>query len=251
MFNPCILIPVYNHSQYISQTIARIRACSQLTIILVDDGSDLHHQQTLQQVAEQLRGDKVELYHLDKNQGKGRAVIWGFVKAAELGFSHALQVDADGQHACEDIPAMIAIAEQQPTAVVCGIPKYDASVPKGRLYGRYLTHVFVWLETLSLTIKDSMCGFRLYPLATTLPLVKRCKLGKRMDFDTEILVRLYWQGAIIENFPTRVTYPEDGASHFMMFKDNVLISWMHTRLTCGMLLRSPVLVMRNLKRWCR
>ena len=96
-----------------------------------------------------------------------------------------------------------------------------------------------------------MCGFRVYPLNAVVPLMQTVALGKRMDFDTEVLVRLYWRKVEIISFPTRVTYPENGASHFLLWKDNVLISWTHTRLTCGMLLRFPFLLARNIKRWCR
>ena len=251
MFKPCIVIPVYNHSQYIANTIARIRACSCAPIILVDDGSEESHKKILTQLVVSQTYSDVTLLTLAQNQGKGGAVSAGFKQAHTQGFSHVVQVDADGQHACEDIPEILSIALQHPAAVICGTPEYDASVPKGRLYGRYVTHVWVWIETLSFAIKDSMCGFRVYPLNAVMALIKTHALGRRMDFDTEILVRLYWRGIDVINFPTRVTYPEDGASHFRLLKDNVLISWMHTRLALGMLVRSPKLLWRNIQRWLR
>ena len=65
----------------------------------------------------------------------------------------------------------------------------------------------VWLETLSFDIVDSMCGFRVYPLAPTLALLDRQRLGPRMDFDTEILVRLHWRDVPMRWLPTRVSYP--------------------------------------------
>jgi glycosyltransferase involved in cell wall biosynthesis len=251
MFKPCIVIPLYNHSQYIAATVVRIRACSQAAILLVDDGSDDSHKKVLAQFVASQIYNHVTLLTLAQNQGKGGAVSAGFKYAQTQGFSHVLQVDADGQHACEDIPKILTLAAQHPTTVICGIPEYDASVPKGRLYGRYVTHFWVWVETLSFAIKDSMCGFRVYPLDAVMALIQTTALGQRMDFDTEILVRLYWRGTDVVNFPTRVTYPEDGASHFRLLKDNLLISWMHTRLTFGMLLRLPMLLARNLKRWSR
>ena len=110
----------------------------------------------------------VTLIEHDNNQGKGGAVITGLKAAFADGFTHALQVDADGQHQLDDIPKMLAKAVQHPNSVISGLPQYDASIPKGRLYGRYLTHFWVWIETLSLQIKDSMCGFRVYPLAETI-----------------------------------------------------------------------------------
>jgi predicted LPLAT superfamily acyltransferase len=150
-----------------------------------------------------------------------------------------VQVDADGQHAIEDIPKLLALAERHPDALISGQPIYDDSIPRSRLYGRWITHVWVWIETLSLQLKDSMCGFRVYPVSPTLRLAARETLGKRMDFDTEVMVRLYWQGNTSVFLPTRVTYPQDGLSHFDALKDNVRISLMHTRLFFGMLPACP------------
>ena len=172
-------------------------------------------------------------------------MIRGLEEAARAGFSHAVQVDADGQHAIEDIPALLALSQQHPEALISGQPIYDDSIPRSRLYGRWITHVWVWIETLSLQLKDSMCGFRVYPVTPTLQLAQRVPLGKRMDFDTEVMVRLYWQGHRSYFLPTRVTYPQDGLSHFDALKDNVRISWMHTRLFFGMLPRIPSLLFRR------
>jgi len=164
-----------------------------------------------------------------------------------LGYSHALQIDADGQHDVRDIPAFLAASVAQPDSVICGCPVYDASVPKGRLYGRYLTHVWVWINTLSFDIKDSMCGFRVYPLEPTVALIDATAIGRRMDFDVEVLVRLYWRGVGVVNQPTHVSYPSDGISHFRVWLDNVLISRMHTQLFFGMLLRLPALLWRKVR----
>ena len=91
-----------------------------------------------------------------------------------------------------------------------------------------------------------MCGFRVYPLADALRAVDSANIGKRMEFDPEILVRMHWHGVPFVNQFTRVTYPQDGLSHFRVLRDNVLISKMHARLFAGMLLRSPVLLARKL-----
>src|SRR5690606_10928118 len=159
----------------------------------------------------------------------------------------ALQIDADGQHDAEDIPRFLERSAAHPDALICGTPIYDASVPKGRLYGRYLTHVWVWINTLSLTIRDSMCGFRVYPLAPTLRLIAQVRIGERMDFDVEVLVRLFWRGMRILSLPTKVRYPTDGISHFDVLHDNVRISRMHAKLFFGMLVRAPVLLWRRVR----
>jgi predicted LPLAT superfamily acyltransferase len=213
-----------------------------LPVIVVDDGSDAATQLQLAT----LHAPQLSLLRLDSNQGKGAAVIHGLRAAAARGFTHAVQFDADGQHQAEDLPLMLAEAERYPDALISGQPLYDDSIPKSRLYGRYITHFWVWIETLSLSIRDSMCGFRVYPLAATLALCDRRAIGQRMDFDTEIMVRLYWQGIHSRFIPTRVTYPASGLSHFDALYDNLRISWMHTRLFFGMLPRIPrLLTMRK------
>jgi hypothetical protein len=172
--------------------------------------------------------------------------------ALAAGFTHALQVDADGQHNIDDVPRLLSAARAHPTALVSGQPVYDASVPRGRLYGRYVTHVWVWINTLSLNIKDSMCGLRVYPLARTCQIWQRTRIGRRMDFDIEIMVRMAWAGVNVISIPTHVTYPADGVSHFAVLRDNVLISGMHARLFLGMLIRLPLLLGRKVMRgWQR
>jgi predicted LPLAT superfamily acyltransferase len=211
----------------------------ELTCIIVDDGSSAETQQQLAHLT------GVTVIRLETNSGKGEAVIAG-LKAAELaGFTHAVQVDADGQHCIEDIPRFLDEARKHPDSLISGMPHYDETVPKSRLYGRYVTHVWVWIETLSLSLKDSMCGFRVYPLSETLAIVARHRPGKRMDFDTEIMVRLYWAGTDSRFIRTRVIYPPDGVSHFDALRDNLRISWMHTRLFFGMLPRIPALLARR------
>jgi glycosyltransferase involved in cell wall biosynthesis len=244
-FDPVVVVPVYNHPATIGQVVRDIRGHG-LPCILVDDGSEPGCAAVLQQLMRE--NEQVALVRLPRNQGKGAAMVAGFHEAARRGHSHVLQIDADGQHASADIPRFIARARERPEAVVCGCPVYDASVPRGRLVGRYATHVWVWINTLSLDIRDSMCGFRLYPLASLMPLLQRVRIGRRMDFDSDVIVRLHWRGVPVVNQPTRVTYPRDGISHFRLWRDNVLISAMHARLFVGMLWRSPLLLWRKLAR---
>lgn len=242
-FAPCFVIPVYNHGATVGATV-RTLAGHDLPIYLIDDGSAAATAEVLDRLA--AAEPLVRLVRLPRNGGKGAAVMAGIEAAYADGRTHALQVDADGQHNLVDAPGFLAAAHAQTDALICGVPEYDASVPKGRLYGRYATHVWVWIETLSFAIKDSMCGFRVYPLAPTHRLIADVRLGKRMDFDTEILVRLFWRGVPIVNRPTRVIYPEGGISHFRMLRDNLRISWLHTRLFFGMLVRLPMLLARRI-----
>lgn len=241
-FSPCVLIPCYNHGAMMSGVLDRLQPFN-LPCIVVDDGSDKTTQDELARLAAEY--GNLTLIRLPVNAGKGAAVISGIQAAADAGFSHAVQVDADGQHAIEDIPRLLALAKEHPAALISGQPIYDDSVPRSRLYGRWVTHIWVWIETLSMQLKDSMCGFRVYPVTPTLQLAQRVTLGKRMDFDTEVMVRLYWQGNPSYFIPTRVIYPQDGLSHFDALKDNLRISLMHTRLFFGMLPRIPSLLFRR------
>lgn len=245
-FSACIVIPIYNHKDAIAGTVARLLPHG-LRIIVVDDGSDEPTQRVLAQLATEHAGT-LTLLRLPVNGGKGAAVMAGLRAARRAGHTHALQIDADGQHDAADVPRFLDAARAEPHAVILGQPVFDESVPRSRLYGRYVTHVWVWIETLSLSIRDSMCGFRLYPLDAACALIDSVDLPTRMDFDIAILVRLHWRGLAFHGIPTRVTYAADGVSHFDVLWDNVRISAAHARLVAGMLGRLPLLLARKLLR---
>ncbi len=243
IFRPCVLVPIYNHGAGACALAERL-APLRLPTIIVNDGSAPPSTAELRCLAAQ--HDWLQLLEHADNQGKGSAVLTGLREAHARGFSHALQIDADGQHNADDIPRFLTIAEQNPQAVIAGEPQFDASVPKVRYIARYLTHVWVWIETLSFAIRDSMCGFRVYPVGPVIDIANRCRLGRRMDFDSEILVRLYWQGVQVVSLPTSVIYPQHGLSNFRLLQDNVLITWMHVRLVFGMLRYAPRLLYRRI-----
>jgi hypothetical protein len=151
-------------------------------------------------------------------------------------------LDADGQHCAADAHQLISESERHPDCLISGLAIFSEDVPMSRLYGRRFTLWWTRLETLSGTIEDAMCGFRIYPIAPFLDICDRQRLGQRMEFDVEILVRSIWSGQQIRYIPTRVDYPEQGLSHFLMIRDNLQISLMHTRLIFGMLIRLPKLI---------
>jgi glycosyltransferase involved in cell wall biosynthesis len=245
MFNPCIVIPVYNHEAFIGITLSAIEQYM-LPCILINDGSNSECQLLLEQFAEQHKWVHLESHHI--NRGKGAAIKTGLRRALRSGFTHALQIDADGQHNLEDIPLFLSTAQKNPDAIIAGHPIFDETIPKLRLYARYLTHVLVWISTLSTSIRDSMCGFRVYPLDRTVDLINKVYLGNRMDFDVEILVKSQWNNISILSIPTKVSYPKNGISHFKLFHDNFLITIMHTRLLFGMLIRLPGLLINTVKK---
>ncbi|MET0499762.1 MAG: glycosyltransferase family 2 protein [Steroidobacteraceae bacterium] len=240
----CIVIPFYNHAGAIEHVLGALKPLG-LHCLIVDDGSDAEAQELLSKIA--MRENWVKIVRLSRNGGKGAAVMAGCDSALAEGFTHAMQIDADGQHDAADAVRLLELAAQHPEAVIAGVAVYDSTVPRSRRYGRYLTHALVWLQTLSLEIRDTMCGFRVYPLAVTCEVWRRQRVGRRMDFDIEIIVRLYWSGVRIIAFPTHVTYPRDGVSHFNLLKDNILITALHVRLLFGMLWRLPALLFRRLR----
>jgi glycosyltransferase involved in cell wall biosynthesis len=244
-FAPCAVIPVYNHERAIGKVLAAVRAAG-LPCVMVDDASGTECARELDRLAA-TDTQHVSLVRLPVNLGKGGAVTAGLRAAHERGFTHALQIDADGQHAMGDITRFVEEGREYPEALVCGRPVFDEAMPKGRFYGRYLTHVFVWLNTLSFDIPDSMCGFRVYPLVPVLKLLNSTRLGSRMDFDVEVLVRLHWRNQPMRWLDTRVSYPLDGVSHFRLVWDNALMVRLQLKLLAGMLVRLPLLLRRKLR----
>jgi predicted LPLAT superfamily acyltransferase len=226
-YAPCAVVPCYNHGAAVGGVVARLRALA-LPVIVVDDGSEA----ATARILDELQG--IHLVRLERNSGKGAAVTRGLREAARLGYTHALQVDADGQHELGDVPRFLERGRAAPDAVICGEPIYDQSAPKSRLYGRLITRFWVWVETRGRARGDAMCGFRLYPVAATVALLDRRRVASGMSFDIEILVRLVWDGVPVQSVPTRVVYPAGGVSHFRMLRDNLRISGTHTRLFFGM-----------------
>lgn len=244
-FRPCIILPIYNHPHYLQALVAYLQSY-RCPIVMIDDGSDDVCRLVIHQVAQQF---SVEILTHSSNQGKGQAVMTGLKFAHQNNYTHALQLDVDGQHDWNDVGKFLTLAKQNPKAMIIGKPIYGDDVPKKRLYGRYATHIWVWINSLSLQIQDSMCGFRVYPVAICQQVLSKHRLRKRMGFDSEILVHLSWLGVSFVNVPTKVCYPADGISHFDVWADNVELSKMHASLFFAMLCRLPKLMMKKRKRW--
>lgn len=244
MFSPVIIIPCFNHADAFVMVAPKI-AKHKIPVIVVDDGSGKNQSTKLEHTCAAY--GYTYLKHA-KNSGKGAAMITGFRAAMEMGFSNALQIDADGQHDIDDIPKFIELARKNPNALVMGQPVYDSSAPRARLIGRKITDFWVMIETLNRHMPDAMCGFRVYPLAETNRILSSlCFL--RMGFDIEIFVKLYRAGLKIITAETRVIYPKAGVSHFHVWRDNFYISLLHTYLCCGLpwwLIKKAFKKIRNL-----
>ncbi|MCB9623890.1 MAG: glycosyltransferase family 2 protein [Sandaracinus sp.] len=235
-FRPCGVIPTYDNPHTIERVAVALREAlreagvAEPRVFVVDDGGGDEAKAALERVRWE---PDVEVVVRPRNGGKGAAVKDGLRAAYAAGYSHALQVDADGQHALEDVGALLAAARETPDALVLGRPVFDASAPSHRRVLR-LVSVF-WTSAATLLdrgrIADPMCGFRVYPLGPAVRVADRC--GDRMDFDPEIAVRLVWEGCPVRNVPTKVRYlgaDEGGVSHYRAVHDNVLVSLLYARL---------------------
>ena len=252
------VIPVYRHAKT-ACLIAPQLAAMGLPVILVDDGNTKEEQMILEEFASNFAAGNlaassaqnmpgITLIRLDKNSGKGKAVIKGFQKADELELTHVLQIDADGQHDIKRVKFFLEESEKNPDKIICGFPEFDSSAPRHRLIGRKISTFWAVIVTLSTELKDLLCGFRVYPVKASLKASRNIFFDNRMGFDTEILIRLYWKNVLPVFHPIKVIYPQDGISNFNMVRDNIRISWMFTRLFFGMLLRLPVLIPRKIIR---
>ena len=175
------------------------------------------------------------------NGGKGAAVLTALAAAAAQGLTHALVMDADGQHPASHIAPFMAVSAANPRAMILGVPEFGTEAPRLRVVGRRVSNWWTRLETAG-AVHDSLFGFRVYPVAPLLRIMQRTRWMRRYDFDAEAAVRLVWAGTPALNLPAPVRYltkAEGGISHFKYGRDNALLTWMHVRLMVQFLARAP------------
>jgi glycosyltransferase involved in cell wall biosynthesis len=242
-----LLIPTYNTGPKLMDTVRSAMAAWSPVWVVVDgstDGSD----KDLDALAQQ-HPDDLRVLRLPVNSGKGSAVLHGVSEALPLGITHVLTMDADGQHPPTHIVPFMEASQQHPDAVILGLPQFDASAPTIRLRGRKIANWWARLETQS-DIGDCLFGFRVYPAGPLKAIMAKTMWARRFDFDPEVAMRLIWRGHPPVNVPAPCRYftkAEGGVSHFNYYRDNVLLTWMFTRLFFGGLLRLPVLLQRRLR----
>lgn len=243
-----VLIPSFDTGERLFSTVAAARA-QWAPVWVVIDGSTDGTGERLEQIAE---GDPgLRVFRLERNQGKGAAVLHGLKAAQQAGFTHALTMDSDGQHPAELIPEFMRASQQRPETMVLGRPVFDASAPLLRVRGRRVSNGWTQFETLFAGIGDSLYGFRVYPIADLIAVMQKQPWMRRFDFDTEAAVRLAWRGVKPVNIDAPVKYltaEEGGVSHFRYGRDNLLLTWMHTRLMLEFVLRLPALLWRKMRR---
>jgi hypothetical protein len=241
-----VLIPTYNTGGKVLQTVWDARRIWQPVWVVVDGSTD----GTLEALQALARDDpEIRVLALPRNRGKGAAILHGLREAGAAGYTHALTMDADGQHPTDKIREFMAASAANPEALILGLPVFDASAPRVRVHGRKLSNWCTDLETLGAGIGDSLYGFRVYPIAPLREIMERQPWMRRFDFDAEAAVRLCWRGVRPINLAAPVKYfrPEEGGvSHFRYLRDNVLLTWMHVRLILESLLRWPLLLARRL-----
>lgn len=242
-----VLIPSYNPGSKVRETVAAARAQWTPVWVIVDGSTD-GSVQTLLSMAEGDPGLRVEV--LPRNAGKGAAVLHGLELAASQGFTHVLTMDSDGQHPAHLIPSFMQASSAQPASMILGVPVFAADAPRLRVNGRKVSNGWADLETLWMGIGDSLFGFRVYPIEPLRDVMHGQRWMRRFDFDAEAVVRMCWRGVRPVNMPATVRYfsaAEGGVSHFNYLRDNLLLTWMHSRLFFGFLLRLPVLIARRLR----
>lgn len=240
------VIPVYNHGATL-EIVVRNLLVHNLPIIVVDDGNDEKNKTFIRAVQEKY--PLVTVVTHKKNGGKGKAMSDGVRKAHEMGLTHILQIDSDGQHDAGRVEHFLQKSRENPEAVICGYPEYAEDAPSRRVNGRKIANNWIHVVCLSNEIQDAMIGFRVYPVTAYYRLLKRhAFLDARMGYDIDILVHLSWAGLRIISESVKVSYPLDGVSNFRMVRDNIRIALTYTRLCIGMIFRIPLLVARNIKR---
>lgn len=224
-----VIIPSYNSGPLLQRTVATAREYWSPIWVVIDGSTD----NSVSPVEAMAAADPgVRLFRLPSNRGKGAAVRHALTEAEASGFTHALVMDADGQHPVERIATFMATSAAAPNALVMGRPIFGADAPWIRVMSRRLSNVTAALITMR-RVGDTLFGFRVYPVASLLGAMRASSGMRGFDFDPEAVIRLAWAGAPLVHLSTPVRYlrsEEGGVSHFNYLRDNRLLTGMFLRL---------------------
>lgn len=231
---PCVVIPTYNNARTLASVISGAQEACQF-VIVVDDGST----DGTATILDSISGLTV-LRH-DTNRGKGAALKLGLSESHRRGFTHAVTLDSDGQHATSDIQPMIAAAAANPAALILGSRDMRAGgAGLGSRLGRANSNFWIWVET-GARLSDTQTGFRVYPLAA----IERLQFATSgFDYEIEVLARASWTGVPLRTHPVGVTYFQgsDRVSHFRPWRDFMRIAHLNCHLVMQrVLLPGPAL----------
>ncbi|HMD59904.1 MAG TPA: glycosyltransferase family 2 protein [Opitutaceae bacterium] len=231
-----VIIPAFNPGRLLASTVGEALANWAHIWVVVDGSTDGSHGR-LHAIARERPGLRVIVRRA--NGGKGAAVLTGALEALGAGFTHALVMDADGQHPADRIAEFMQVSMKEPNALVCGRPVFGPDAPKARLYGRRLSVGLVRMETSGRGAADPLFGFRVYPLAPLVRILQGTRGARRYDFDPEMAVRLAWQDTPAINLSAACRYvgrDRGGVSHFRYLRDNLRMIGMHARLLGALVL---------------
>jgi glycosyltransferase involved in cell wall biosynthesis len=231
-----VLIPSYNTGPALRQTVQAAMAAWSPVWVVIDGSTD-----DSAAMLEPFRNQGLRVLPLPRNGGKGAAVLHGLRAATSEGFTHALVMDADGQHPADLIPTFMTISAEHPNAMVLGKPVFDRTAPIVRVLWRRVSNALVHFETWGCRIGDSLFGFRVYPILPLRAIMESTQWMRGFDFDAEAAVRLHWRGIAPINIEAPVRYfspAEGGVSHFRYGRHNLLLAWMHLRLLAAFLWRN-------------
>ncbi|MGC4075205.1 MAG: glycosyltransferase family 2 protein [Nibricoccus sp.] len=243
-----LLIPSYNTGPRLLATVQEALAHWQPVWIVVDASTDASHEPVVELAR---HNPQLRVIVRPTNGGKGAAVLTGAEAALAAGFTHALIMDADGQHPADRIADFMAASAAHPGALVLGKPVFGPEAPQLRLQGRKLSIGMVRLELLGSGIDDPLFGFRVYPLGPLIAALRSTRFARRYDFDPEAAVRMVWAGTPTLNIPATCRYlakSDGGISHFHYLRDNLRMVWLHTRLVTQLLLFRWPAALRHQKR---
>jgi uncharacterized protein (DUF2062 family) len=224
-----IVIPVYNHAPFLRKVVESALSVHDC-VVVVDDGST-------DDVAGALAGLDVRILRHGANKGKGQAILTGAEEARRLGMTHIVTIDGDGQHDPEDFKRFLPVIDEDPTAVIIGVRSFDRHTPGLSRFGREFSNFWLRLQT-GHRARDTQSGFRAYPIAL-FRLLRFREAG--YPFEIEVLVKAAWAGLPLREVPVRVFYPPAGerVSHFSLFRDNLRLARLNTRLTMRALVPLP------------
>ena len=234
----CVIIPTYNNSGTVADVVERaLKVCPD--VIVVNDGST-------DNTEAELCGISVMVLSHDRNRGKGKALKTGLRYAGMNGFTHAITIDADGQHFPEDIPLLMEASAEHPENLIVGCRNLTSeNMPRKNTFATRFSNFWFRLQTAQ-KLDDTQSGFRIYPVNS---LHGMGLITSRYEAELELMVYAAWHGVKVQGIPVRVWYAPEGerVSHFRPFWDFFRISVLNTMLCFGALLVGlPLALLRKI-----